>query len=115
VTDSLQCLDFHVCAAGLQCSAWPLSPEVDSLLLSVGVVGRDVLSVVQDMACYKYTATHLNLTQLGGCAWPQLVYREQCAPCAAPALPIQPGCTHGARCDSIDFTKNCGVVAYVAF
>lgn len=48
----------------MQCSVGPSSPKVWSLSVSpkelqdtLGQVGRDVLAVVQDMACYMYTAT----------------------------------------------------------
>lgn len=48
----------------MQCSVGPSSPKEWSLSVSpkelqdtLGQVGRDVLAVVQDMACYMYTAT----------------------------------------------------------
>lgn len=57
------CMVGPVC---MQCSAWPSTPAVEQLLSAVGQAGRDVLSVVQDIACYEYKATVAGQgTQLG--------------------------------------------------
>lgn len=47
---------FIVCCA-LQCSAWPETAEVKALLDVLIGAGRDMLTVVQDMADYQLTAT----------------------------------------------------------
>jgi hypothetical protein len=58
---SVVCHDIRVALCVLclcmQCANWGHGPEVLQLRGTLVSVGRDILAVVQDAACWRYTAT----------------------------------------------------------